>query len=72
MVWLASEQDIMDFYTVSSDAAQSSASITITEFANTYVAGSFTGKLAKMIINGSDVTYKYINVNGTFKVLRVK
>jgi hypothetical protein len=68
MGWEASA-DAADLYTIG--APDAACTIKVTDFASGYIAGSFTGHLGKMIINGTTITYKYVDISGTYKVIRM-
>ena len=58
--------DSLSYY-LSTDSTGANLSYTITSLSGP-VTGSFTGKLAAPVVSGSTVTFKYVNVQGTFSI----
>ena len=68
-LFFQASSDPNDIYRAGDD--DTTASITITNNTSSSVSGSFSGKLRKIIINYGKVSYSYIQVSGTFNVIKV-
>ena len=61
--------DQLDVWSVA--APNATGSVTITDNSSGSVSGTFTAYIGKATINGTSVTYSYITVTGSFKVIRL-